>query len=309
MNREQIIDWLLAGDVSIQYQTYRDLLGKKKPALQKQIATQGWGAALLSKQNPDGHWGKGFYSPRWTCSHYTILELKNMAIAADTPGIRPVVNRILKEERGFDGGINPASSKSASDTCVNGMVLNYASYFHASATRLKCVVDFILSMKMPDGGFNCRINRGGAVHSSMHTTLSVLEGIHEYKINGYQYRLKELKQVEKNAREFILMHHLYRSDRTGNIIKSDFLKFYYPCRWYYDILKAMDYFRSADVPYDERMADAIEIILNKRGRDGRWILPAVHTGNTYITMEKIGKPSRWNTLRALRVLDYTEVQK
>lgn len=157
---------------------------------------------------------------------------------------------------------------------------------------------------MSDGGFNCHSNRKGAVHSSLHSTISVLEGIVEYERNGYRYKLKELKKARFDAQEFILMHRLFRSDRTGKIIKSNFLTLCYPYPWYYDILRAMDYFQFAAAKYDRVMDDAIKVIMDKRTASGVWKLAPKHPGQIHFEMEKSGTPSRWNTLRALRVLRY-----
>ena len=132
-----------------------------------------------------------------------------------------------------------------SDVCVNGMFLNYAAYFGADEEALKSVVDFILSQHMPDGGFNCHSNRIGAVHSSLHTTLSVAEGILEYARNGYRYRLADLEKARRRSDEFMLVHKLYQSHRTGKTINPGMLRIPYPPRWYYDILRALDYFRLA----------------------------------------------------------------
>lgn len=306
MNNDQIISWLLNGDVSVQYQTYRDLLGADKPELRARIKSEGWGKQFLSHQRPDGQWGAGFYNPKWTSTHYTLLDLRNLEINPENRAIRGAVQSIFDHEKGSDGGINPARTIGNSDVCINGMVMNYSCYFKVKENDLRSVVDFLLSQKMSDGGFNCRSNRSGAVHSSLHTTLSVLEGILEYKTNGYTYRLDELKQAEKDAIEFILIHRLFRSDKTGKVIHSDFLRFHNPPRWRYNILKAMDYFQKANVRYDNRMQDAIEVIRNKRTKDGQWKLAAKYPGKVHFDMEKAGKPSRWNTLRALRVLRYYE---
>jgi len=307
MTNKEIISWLLEGDISIQYQTYRDLLGIDKPQLRKKIETEGWGAKFLSCRLQNRHWGRSFYLPKWISSHYTLLDLKNLNISPENKVIKETLQLIFENEKGSDGGMCPTGISKKSDVCVNGMVLNYASYFHVKEEYLGSVVDFLLSQKMDDGGFNCRSNRANAVHSSLHTTLSVLEGIFEYEKNGYSYRIKELQKVNVEAREFILLHKLFRSDKTGNIIKSDFLKFFYPPRWYYDILKAMDYFQSAKVTHDNRMDEAINIIKDKRNKEGLWILPAHHPGHKHFDMEKVGQPSRWNTLRALRVLKFYKV--
>ena len=308
MINESIISWLLKGDVSIQYQTYRDLLDEDKPLLRKKIELEGWGAKLLSHRKPDGNWGIRYYQPKWTSTHYTLLDLKNLNISPNQKEINDTINLVFENEKGPDGGICPIGTIQHSDVCVNGMVLNFASYFKVKETLLKSIVDFLLAEKMQDGGFNCKSNRGGAIHSSLHSTLSVLEGILEYKKNGYKYRLKELNEAKIESEEFILMHKLFKSDKTGEIINPAFLKLCYPPRWYYDILKAMDYFQSAKRKYDHRMDDAIEILLQKRTEDGKWKLSSKHPGQTYFDMEQAGKPSRWNTLRALRVLRHFKIK-
>lgn len=306
MTNSEILSWLLEGDVSIQYQAYRDLLGIEKPQLQKRIEREGWGKKFLSLRKPNGNWGSKFYFPKWTSTHYTILDLKYLCISPVSKKIRESIRSILHNEVMNDGGIYPSEYKKNhnSDVCVTGMVLNYASYFHAKEESLTPLVDFLLSEQMDDGGFNCHSNYQGATHSSLHTTLSVLEGIDEYKKNGYIYRLKELKKAEEESREFILVHRLFRSCKTGNIIKQQFLQLHYPPRWYYDILKALDYFQYAGVKYDKRMNDAIEILLQKRTKEGFWKVASKYPGQIHFEMEKAGKPSRWNTLRAMRVLKY-----
>ncbi|MDA3953130.1 MAG: hypothetical protein PF485_05755 [Bacteroidales bacterium] len=307
MNNKEIIDWLLQGDVSIQYQTYRDLLGEERKELKKRIETEGWGKQFLDKRNENGHWGRSFYQPKWTSTHYTLLDLRNLEISNSCKPIQQTIEIILKQNKIKDGGIHPIGTTYNSDVCINGMALNYCSYFKANEKYLESVVDFILSQQMKDGGFNCRLNRSGAKHSSLHTTISVLEGILEYKKNNYTYRLDELIKAEKESQEFILEHRLFKSDKTGEIIDKRFTKLSYPSRWRYDILRALDYFRFAEVEYDERMQDAIDIIIIKRNKDNIWNLQANHPGNVHFYMEKVGKPSRWNTLRALRVLNHFKV--
>jgi hypothetical protein len=308
MTSKQIIAWLLDGDVSIQYQTYRDLLNIEKPGLRKRIESEGWGSQFLALRQPNGHWGQHFYQPKWISTHYTLLDLKNLDISPESKVIKESLDNVFRNEKGPDGGIRPIGANGKCDVCVNGMVLNYASYFHVDEELLKSVIDFLLAERMADGGFNCRSNTSGAIHSSLHTTLSVLEGILEYERNGYTYRLDELLRAKSESQEFILLHKFFRSDKTGKIIKPNFLKLYYPGRWYYDILKALDYFQLSKAEYDNRMADAIEIILNKRTKDGLWKLAANHPGQTHFEMERAGQPSRWNTLRAMRVLKHYDKQ-
>jgi len=304
MIRRERINWLLAGDVSIQYQSCRDLLSIERKDLRKRIATEGWGAGFLSERKPDGHWGSKFYQPKWTSSHYTLLDLRNLCIDPNHKLIRESIDKIVSEEKGPDGGINPSGAIKNSDVCINGMFLNYASYFRVAEGGLHSIVDFILSQRMPDGGFNCRFNRAGAVHSSLHSTLSVLEGITEYEVNDYSFRSDEVKEAKKNSIEFILMHQLFLSDKTGDIINKDFLRLPYPCRWRYDILRALDFFQYSGTGWDERMKPAIEILLRKRNRDLTWNLQASYPGQVHFEMEKAGKPGRWNTLRASRILKH-----
>ena len=280
------------------------MLDLEKNHLRDRISKEGWGADFLSFRKDNGHWGRKFYQPKWTSTHYTLLDLKNLGIAPTISKVKQTLSMMFKDEKGPDGGINPSGTIKNSDVCLNGMVLNYASYFGVPENDLSSIVDFLLSQHMADGGFNCHSNRKGAVHSSLHSSLSVIEGILEYTMNGYEYRLKELQSVELESREFILQHKLFLSDRTGKIIDKKMLMLSYPSRWRYDILRALDYFQLAGIEYDVRMEEAIAILLKKRKADNKWPLQARHAGQTHFEMEKIGQPSRWNTLRALRVLKH-----
>jgi len=309
MKNDELIQWLLEGDVSIQYQVHRDLIGRQKKSLRDRIANEGWGARFLDFRKKEGHWGQRFYQPKWISTHYTLLDLKNLAISPGNKDIRASISKALKTAKGPDGGILPIGPNGRSEVCVSGMFLNYAAYFQTDENDLSSIVDFILSQYMKDGGFNCNSNRNGAVHSSLHTTISVLEGILEYRNNGYAYRLKDLQEAESTSREFILQHRLFRSHRTGEIIDKKMLMLSYPSRWKYDILRALEYFQLAGVKYDSRMDDAIQVLLKKRRSDGTWPLQAKHPGQVHFDMEKTGKPSRWNTLRALRVLKHFKITR
>lgn len=302
LDDHQLLAWLLEGDVSIQYQVHRDLLETDKPGLQDRIASEGWGARFLCFRKKEGHWGQRFYQPKWISTHYTILDLKNLAISPTNKKIRESISQVIRTLKGPDGGILPIGREKKSDVCINGMLLNYAAYFRTAEDDLKSIVDFLLSQHMQDGGFNCDSNRRKAVHSSMHTTISVVEGILEYARNGYGYRLGELQEAEEKSREFLLQHRLFRSDRTGKVIDKKMIMLSYPSRWRYDILRALDYFQYAGVNYDPRMQDALNILMVKRRKDNKWPVQAKHPGKTHFDMEVTGGPSRWNTLRALRVL-------
>lgn len=298
------IGGLLDSDVSIKYQVYRDLLSVDKLELKDRIAKEGWGAKFLSFRKKNGHWGSGFYQPIWISSHYTLLDLKNLCISNQHKDIQYTINKIIQKEKNTDGGVNPARSVCKSDVCINGMFLNYATYFKSKEEDLKSVVDFILSQQLSDGGFNCQLNRKGARHSSLHSTLSVIEGILEYSIQGYTYRIQELKKAEKESREFILEHNLFKSSRSGQIIDKRMLMLSYPCRWRYDILKALDYFQFAGTEFDKRMNDAIDVLVKKQRKDKKWPVQNRHSGQTHFEMEKVGHASKWNTLRVLRVLKH-----
>jgi hypothetical protein len=308
MKNQQIIDWLLEGDVSIQYQVWRDLLGSDKKKLQFQIAKEGWGSKILSKRNSNGHWGDRFYQPKWISTHYTLLDLRNLNLPSNNEIVKETIELVLQNNRADDGGIQLGpSTLQHSDVCVNGMFLNYASYFKTPEKKLHSIIDSILNEIMPDGGFNCRTTMSGAKHSSLHSTISVLEGLTEFQKTGFTYRKKEIYDAIKTAVEFILIHRLFLSDHTGQIIDKNFLKLTYPCRWKYNILRAMDYFQYAGIKWDDRMTEAMAYLDKKRNKDGTWNVNAAHSGQVHVIMEKAGKPSKWNTLRMLRIKKHFEV--
>ena len=172
MNNQQIIDWLLEGDISIQYQVWRDLLGSDKKKLQARIANEGWGAIILSKRNPDGQWGDSFYQPKWISTHYTLLDLRNLNLPSNNEIVQQAIELVLQNNMADDGGIRLGPSTSQhSEVCINGMFLNYASYFKTPDKKLHSFIDSFLNEIMPDGGFNCRTTRSGATHSSLHSTI------------------------------------------------------------------------------------------------------------------------------------------
>jgi hypothetical protein len=180
------------------------------------------------------------------------------------------------------------------------MVLSLLSHFEYDDPRLETIAQHLLEQQMPDGGWNCR-RADGATHSSVNTTISVLEGLKLYELcRGH--KVTEVRAAQRRAREFLLVHRLFRSHRTGEIMKPAFVRFAFPPRWHYDILRALDYFQAVDAPRDARLSEAIDIVRNARREDGRWPLQHTYKGKTYFEMERVGAPSRWNTLRSLRVL-------
>jgi hypothetical protein len=182
------------------------------------------------------------------------------------------------------------------------MVLSILSYFEHDDPRLDTIADHLLEQQMPDGGWNCR-RHSGATHSSVHTTISALEGLRFYERRGGR-NMQTIRAAQRRGREFLLVHRLFRSHRTGEIIKPVFTRFAFPPRWHYDILRALDYFQSVNAPRDGRLAEAIDIVRKGQCEDGRWLLQNAYRGKTYFELERLGAPSRWNTLRALRVLKW-----
>ncbi len=181
------------------------------------------------------------------------------------------------------------------------MLLNLCCYSKIDSPKTNQIIDFILDKQFDDGGWNCRWELDKD-HSSLHTTINILEGLKEYLDNNYSYKKKEIIQSVKKAHEFILMHNLFKSDKTKKIIHKNMTMLSYPSRWKYDILRCMDYFQSVDEKYDRRMDDALDIIIKKKLKNNHWPVQMKHAGLVHFDMEKTGKESRWNTLRALRVL-------
>lgn len=305
----ELTEWLLAGDPSIVYQTQRDLLGyavaKLRP-VQRRIALEGWGKLFLDKQRSDGHWGRGPYQPKWICTHYTLMDLKNLGIDPENAQCRKATLQLLSIKNGKDGGINYARTVEYSDVCVNGMILNMAAYFAPEAGELAGVVDYILAHQFDDGGWNCEYYLG-ATHSSVHSTIGILEGLSQYKSSGLKYRREEAGRSIGEGIEFLLRHRLFKSETTGAPIDPKMMKFSYPYRWKYDVLRALELLAAEGIGYDERMADGLELVLLKRRSDGKWSLQQKHPGQIHFEMEQVGKPSRWNTLRALKVLNHFQV--
>ena len=297
-----MIDWLLEGDVAVAYLTTRDLLHHDEPHLRQRIATEGLGAAVLAARRPDGHWGRGFYQPKWTSTHYTLLELRNLGLSPDNQAAGESVRLVLAENKVRDGGVMPNPRSAASETCINGMALNYASYFGASEADLVSLVDCLLASRVPDGGFNChhRPPKQPVKHSSMHTTVSVLEGIHSYRSAAYGHRRDELGEAADTAVEFLLRHELYKSEHTGEVIRADFTRVHHPPRWHFDILRGLECLAVMRVPRDPRMDAALDLLRARRRPDGRWTA-TVWPGETHVPPDSGREPSRWATLRALRV--------
>ena len=187
------------------------------------------------------------------------------------------------------------------------MVLSILAYFEYDDDLLDTIAAHLLQQQLPDGGWNCQ-RPYGATHASVHTTISVLEGLRLYELHRRR-NVAAVRAAQARGREFLLVHRLFRSQRTGAIIKPIFVRFSFPPRWHYDILRALDYFQAVKARRDHRLAEAIAIVRNKQREDGRWPLENRYRGKAYFQLERLGAPSRWNTLRALRVLNWWEARR
>jgi hypothetical protein len=254
---------------------------------------------LLGLQDAKGTWGGGLYNPKWTSTTYTLLLLRDLGLSP-SQSTQKACRILLEQGLRRDGGVNFGAD--ASETCITGMTLSVASYFECDDDRLEVIAEHLLGQQMSDGGWNCR-RRRGATHSSVHTTISVLEGLHLYELRR-RARLKEIRAAQSGGREFLLRHRLFKSHRTGNVIKPEFKLFAFPPRWHYDVLRALDYFQRVGAKRDSRLADAMALVEAKRQTDGRWSLENNYRGKSFFELERRGRPSRWNTLRSLRVLNW-----
>jgi hypothetical protein len=294
--------WLLDSDPSIRWQVMRDLGGEANDAVaaeRSRIASEGWGAKLLDRQRPDGKWGDGTSEPQWASTLHTLLLLRVMGLDPGSARTRAMV-RVVRDrvtwgpEFGdspfFEGEVEP---------CINGGTLALGSYFGESSDRL---VDRLLGEQLKDGGWNCEAERG-SVRSSFHTTICVLEGLLEYeKAKGTN---AAVTNARARAHEYLLERRMFRRLSTRKVIDPSWTRFCFPTTWHYDVLRGLDYLRGAGVECDERVAEAIGLVLKRQHQNGRWPLHKPHADPIHLDMEGgQGKPSRWNTLRALRVLSW-----
>jgi hypothetical protein len=303
-----VLDWLTAGDPAIRWQALRDLADAPAPVVAAQrarVATEGWGAALLARQTPKGDWGghpeteQWTSSPEWTCL-VALVWLRDMGIDPASPEARravgPVRERVtwhwFDDDPFFVGEVEP---------CINGRVAALGAYFGEDSQR---VIDRLLGEQMADGGWNCEQERGATV-GSFHTTINVLEGLLEHERAGRGS--PDVAAARRRGEEYLLARRLLRRLSTEEIIDPDFSRLSFPTGYHYDILRALDHFRAAGSAPDARMAEAIGVIESKRGTDGRWRLENPHDDQLDVgTGEVEGEPSRWITLRAMRVLRWYE---
>lgn len=306
-----LMNWLMDGDPAIRWQTMRDLQNapqKKWKAEQQRTTTEGWGAQLLQQQANDGSWGGGIYSPKWISTTYTLLSLCDIGIPHDHRAAQKGAELTITRLLGHKCDDEFRSKLFSCDRCIVGMILQIASHFDIRDNRIDAIVENLLTELMNDGGWNCRRHRKPEpIHSSFHTTFNVLDGIREWLETTPKHKLRnDVLKAEKDALEFSLNHHLFKSHKTGKMINDKFTKLSYPPRWHYDVLRGLAYFARMNAPRDKRFADAIKLLLSHRNKDGTWSNQYKYSAKVFFDMEKVGKPSRWNTLRALRILNWWE---
>jgi hypothetical protein len=297
-----VIDWLLDSDPSIRCQVMRDLLeapADEVAAERAKVAAEGWGAQLLALQAKDGRWGGGSYMPPYTSTHFTLGLLRELGLDPSSAEARRAVALVREHVRldyddlpYFDGEVEP---------CINGAIVANAAYFGQDAQP---IVERLLGEQMADGGWNCE-QESGSVRGSFDSTINVLEGllVHE-RATGAATAVTEAR---RRGEAYLLDRRLLRRLSTGEVIDPRFTRLAFPTWYFYDILRGLDHLRAADVEPDDRMTEAIEVLVAKRDPDGRWPIEMVHEGKVHVRMDEgLGRRSRWTTLRALRVLRWWE---
>jgi len=301
---ESTIDWLLGGDPAVRWQTMQDLIDRAPSTVKRErsrVARNGWGARLLAEQATDGRWGGGLYGPKWISTTYTLLLLERLGLADANPAAAQGTQLLVDAGLADHGGITFWPSRPEGEACVTGMVLKLTSRFLPNHPARDRIVFHLAGRQLADGGWNCE-DVNGATHSSLHTTITVLEGLAAAERAGSD----GCGGLMAGGNEFLLVHHLYRSHTTGEVISPAMTRFSFPPHWWFDVLRGLDYLQSVDAPYDPRLEDPVALLARKRTKDGRWKLQNRHSGLTYFEMEEVGKPSRINTLRAGRVMRWWE---
>lgn len=303
-----VIEWLLDSDPSIRWQVMRDLTDEPEDAVtteRSRVAIEGWGARILELQAPDGQWGGGTYLPKWTSTHYTLQLLRDLGPEPESEPVRRAIALVGDNVVHEDGSPFFAGETEA---CINGMILVMGSYFGEVRDEL---VDRLLADQLEDGGWNCFAPP--STRSSFHSTICVLEGLLEFERTGGASA--GVSEARTRGEEYLLERRMLRSLSTGGVIDNEWTMFSYPGRWHYDVLRGLDYMRAAGRQPDERTAEAVDLVKERRGGDGRWPLQNTHgadgsdggqpAGEVHFDMDDAdGRPSRWNTLRAMRVLEW-----
>ena len=295
-----VIPWLLDSDPSIRWQVMRDLLDEPAEVVARErarVAIEGWGARLLQLQQPDGHWGGASFVPRcWLSTSDTLLQLKQLGVDPASQAVRRAVALVhSKCDWGPEFGNSPFFEGEI-EPCINGRVLAMGAYFGHPSERL---ATRLLGEQLEDGGWNCYAPPSS--RSSFHSTICVLEGLIEYEKS--QGPTPGLTAARLRGQQYLLDRKMFRSLSTGEVIKSAWMQFSFPAYWHYDVLRGLDYLRTAGVEPCPQLEEALQLVEKKRDRHGRWPVENPHPGAVHVPLEHAdGEGSRWNTLRALRVL-------
>jgi len=306
------LDWLLDADPAIRWQAMRDLTDaspKEIAAERARLAREGMGAAILAQQDPDGAWRRPD-APAWLTTLFTFLALRATGIDPSEPSVQSAVARLESGLRWNDlecgWELRPPETggntffQGEEEPCINGGALAVGACFGRPTESL---VRRLVQEQLEDGGWNCEAPK--SKRSSYHTTICVLEGLLEYE--RAVGSAPGIAAARRRGEEYLLERDLFRRRSTGEVADPAFLELAFPPRYHYDILRALDYFRAAGVKPDARMRDAVGLIKGKRQADGRWLLDRAYDEALAFSLgESVGAPSRWNTLRALRVLRWYE---
>ena len=312
MAARSVAPWLLDSDPAIRWQAMRDLTGAPADAVaaeRARVAAEGWGARLLSLQAADGRWGGAAWNRGWTSTMHVLMLLRELGLDPTCEPARRTVG--LVRDRVTWKGCGPPECDANPffagevEPCINGQVAGVGAYFGVDVRGL---VDRLLAEQLADGGWNCEAERG-STRASFNTTICVLEALLEHERRGGGR--PEVTAARRRGEEYLLERRLFRRRSTGEAVAhcrksgASPTSFAFPTWWHYDVLRALDYLRAAGVAPDERASEAIEMVASKRGGDGRWALEIRHAGPMPIEIDEgAGRPSRWITLRALRVLDW-----
>ena len=298
------LKWLLDSDPSIRWQVMRDLTDEAPETIaaeRSRVAIEGWGAELLARQSPAGQWGDG---PNWDLvTMYSLVALMDLGLDPASKQARKMIDRVDKRLV-FKWLKNRPYLHGETEPCINGRILGIGAYFKKPNDAL---AKQLLSEQLEDGGWNCEAwpflsaKRPPSRRSSFHTTICVLEGLLEYERAGG--KSAAVTKARKRGENYLLERRMFRSLRTGKVIDQRWLRFSFPPFWHYDVLRGLDYLRNAGIKPDRRVGEAIKIVMERRHQNGRWPLNLLHPEQIPLKMETaVGNASRWNTLRALRVL-------
>jgi hypothetical protein len=310
-----VLDWLLESDPAVRWQALRDLVhapAEVVAAERARVAMEGWGFRLLALQGEDGQWAGGACFPArgfndsdevqgqpWTSTLPTLQLLHDFGVDPGSDQVRRAVALVRDHGRWEHAG-QPFFSGEV-EPCINGRTVTLGIYFDQDVDG---VVARLLKEQLEDGGWNCEAENG-SVRSSFATTINVLEGLlaHERATGG----APESVAARRRGEEYLLERRLFRRKSTGEVVNPAWLQFSFPARWQYDVLRALEYFRSVGDMPDSRVDEAIHLLRSKQQPDGAWLLENTHPGKVHFELEEgDNRPSRWNTLRALRVLNWYE---